>query len=36
MLERVYFVRQILTLLKFAKSTSDPEFAIFLMDKAVD
>jgi hypothetical protein len=34
-LNRAYLVRQIRTLLKFAKSTSDPHFATFLMDKAV-
>jgi hypothetical protein len=34
-LNRAYLVRQIRTLLKFAKSTSDPRFATFLMDKAV-
>jgi hypothetical protein len=28
-------VRQIQTLLRFAKSTSDPHFAAFLMEKAV-
>lgn len=35
-LDRAYFVRQIQTLLTFAKSTSDPAFAAFLLDKAVD
>jgi len=34
-LDRAYFVRQIRTLLTFAKSTSDPRFAAFLMEKAV-
>jgi hypothetical protein len=34
MLEHAYFVRQIRTLLAFAKSTSDPAFAAFLLDKA--
>ena len=34
-LDRAYFVRQIRTLLKFAKSTTDPDFAAFLMDKVV-
>jgi hypothetical protein len=34
MLDRAYFVRQIRTLLTFAKSTSDPAFAAFLLDKA--
>jgi hypothetical protein len=29
-----YFVRQIRTLLTYAKSTSDPDFAAFLLDKA--
>jgi hypothetical protein len=33
-LDRAYFVRQIRTLLTFAKSTSDPAFAAFLLDKA--
>jgi hypothetical protein len=33
-LDREYFVRQIRTLLTFAKSTSDPAFAAFLLDKA--
>jgi|GEM_PF-1499498 len=36
MLDRGYFLRQIQTLLKFAKQTSDPLFAAFLMEKAVD
>ena len=31
-----YFTRQILTLLKFAQSTSDPKFAAVLLDKALD
>ncbi|MDE2378382.1 hypothetical protein [Bradyrhizobium sp.] len=35
MLDRAYLVRQIRTLLKFAKSTSDPRMAAFLMDKAI-
>jgi hypothetical protein len=35
MLDRAYFLRQIGTLLKFAKLTSDPLFAAFLMEKAV-
>jgi hypothetical protein len=35
-LDRAYFVRQIQTLLTFAKSTSDPAFAAFLLDKAVN
>jgi hypothetical protein len=34
-LNHAYFVRQIRTLLKFAKSTSDPRFAAFLVEKAV-
>ncbi len=34
-LDRAYLIRQIRTLLKFAKSTSDPRFAALLMDKAV-
>ena len=33
-LDRAYFVRQIRTLLTFARSTSDPAFAAFLLDKA--
>ena len=36
MLDRAYFVRQLLTVLKFAKLTSDPRFAAFLADKAID
>lgn len=36
MLNRAYFVRQLLTVLKFAKLTSDPRFAAFLVEKAVD
>jgi hypothetical protein len=35
-LNRAYFVRQIRTLLMFAKSTSDPAFAAFLLDKAAN
>jgi|KBSSwiStaDraftv2_1062776.scaffolds.fasta_scaffold983841_1 hypothetical protein len=35
-IDRAYFVRQIGTLLAFAKSTSDPAFAALLLDKAVD
>jgi hypothetical protein len=35
MLDRVYFVRQIRTMLKFAQLTSDPRFAAFLLDKAI-
>ena len=35
-LDRAYFLRQIRTLLTFAKSTSDPAFAAFLLDKADD
>jgi hypothetical protein len=35
-LNRAYFTRQIRTLLTFAKSTSDPAFAAFLLDKAVN
>lgn len=34
MLDRVYFVRQIQTVLKFAQLTSDPRFAAFLIEKA--
>ncbi len=36
MLDRAYFMRQLLTVLKFAKLTSDPRFAAFLADKAID
>jgi hypothetical protein len=35
-LNRAYFTRQIRTLLTFAKSTSDPAFAAFLLDKEVN
>jgi len=35
-INRAYFMRQIETLLTFAKSTSDPAFAAFLLDKAVN
>jgi hypothetical protein len=35
MLDRAYFLRQIRTLLKFARQTSDPLFAAFLIEKAV-
>ena len=35
-LNRAYFVRQIRTLRMFAKLTSDPAFAAFLLDKAAD
>jgi hypothetical protein len=35
-LDRTYFVRQLLTVLKFAKLTSDPRFAAFLTQKAID
>jgi hypothetical protein len=31
---RNYFVRQVQTLLKFAKSTSDPQIVVALVDKA--
>jgi hypothetical protein len=34
-LVRAYFERQIRTLLVVARSTSDPAFAAFLLDKAV-
>lgn len=34
MLDRLYFVRQIQTMLKFAQLTSDPRFAAFLIEKA--
>jgi hypothetical protein len=33
-LDRVYFMRQIRTVLKFAQLTSDPRFAAFLIEKA--
>jgi hypothetical protein len=32
--DRNYFVRQVQTLLKFAKSTSDPQIVTALVDKA--
>ena len=35
MIGRNYFARQAETLLKFAKSTSDPQVAAALIDKAV-
>jgi hypothetical protein len=35
-LDRAYFLRQIVMVLKFAKSTSDPRFAAFLVEKAAD
>jgi hypothetical protein len=35
MLDRVYVLRQIRTMLKFAQLTSDPRFAAFLIDKAI-
>ena len=34
MVDRNYFVRQVQTLLKFAKSTSDPQIVTALVDKA--
>jgi hypothetical protein len=33
---REYFVRQMATLLKFAKSTKDPNLAAVLIEKAAD
>jgi hypothetical protein len=36
MLGRVYFARQATTLLKFAKSTSNPELAASLVERAAD
>jgi hypothetical protein len=33
---RLYFARQAATLLKFAKSTSDPQLAAVLVEKAAD
>jgi hypothetical protein len=35
-LGHAYFLRQIQTVLKFAGLTSDPRFAAFLLEKAVD
>ena len=34
MVSRNYFTRQVATLLKFAKTTSDPKVVIALVDKA--
>ena len=36
MIGRNYFARQAATLLKFAKSTTDPNIAAGLLDKAAD
>ena len=36
MLGRLYFARQATTLLKFAKSTSNPELAASLIERAAD
>ncbi len=36
MLGRLYFTRQAASLLKFAKSTSNPELAAVLVQKAAD
>jgi len=36
MLGRTYFARQATTLLKFAKSTANPELAAVLVEKAAD
>jgi hypothetical protein len=36
MLGRTYFIRQAATLLKFAQSTSDPNVAAGLVEKAAD
>ncbi len=36
MLSRHYFVRQATTLLKFAKSTTNPQLAAVLIEKAAD
>ena len=33
---KLYFVRQAITLLRFAQSTSDPQVAAALVDKASD
>lgn len=36
MVSRNYFTRQVVTLLKFAKSTSDPKVVTALVDKAIE
>ena len=36
MIGRLYFVRQAATLLKFAKSTANPELSAVLIEKAAD
>ena len=36
MIGREYFVRQAATLLKFAKATTNPQFAAVLIEKAAD
>ena len=36
MVDRSYFTRQAATLLKFAKSTKNPELAALLIEKAAD
>jgi hypothetical protein len=35
-IDRLYFVRQAATLLKFAKSTANPELSAVLIEKAAD
>jgi hypothetical protein len=34
--DRNYFVRQVQTLLKFAKTTSDPQIVVAVVDKAAE
>ena len=36
MIDRLYFVRQASTLLKFAKSTTNPELSAVLIEKAAE
>jgi phospholipase C len=36
MVGRTYFTRQATTILKFARSTANPEFAAMLVEKAAD
>ena len=36
MIGRQYFVRQAVTLLRFAQSTANPQLAAFLAEKALD
>jgi len=35
-IDRRYFTRQATTLLKFAKSTTNPQLAVILIEKAAD